>query len=156
MDTTADLGQSFDNVFKVGNDTILNIWGEIENLILNYPADVFRFVEPVDILSRIMKNEIDLWIGLEKGEIELAALAQLIGPEHDCYYELFWMGGNNLKTYLESGIRRIESFAMLYGAKSVRMGGRFGWQRLLRNKGYFPYRIELKKDLSYQTSNGRH
>lgn len=153
MDTTVELGQSSGNVYRVGPDTFNYLWPRIADLVEENPADVFRFISVEDLLPRIKDQTIDIWIGMNsEGEIDLAGMAQIIGPPDDCYYEVFWLGGSNLKAYLAEGLKKFEQMAMIYHAKSVRFGGRFGWDRLVDKYGYHTHRIELIKHLEYQNS----
>lgn len=148
MGTMPPPGKSSADVFKCEPKTIDLIWGIILNLMKKHDGGVFRFTE-FEIVRKMIRNDnIELWMGVDAGEIELAALTQVCGTKEK-YVELFWVGGTNFDKYMDKGLQKIEQWSALIGAKSFVVGGRKGWTRKLKKKGFSFHRIEMIKPVSY-------
>lgn len=148
MDTTLPPGKSSADVFRCEPKTIDMIWFIILELMQKYDGGVFRFTEYETVKNMLKKDNLELWVGVDNGMIELAALTQVCGTK-ERYVELFWVGGNNFDKYMDVGLRKIEQWSAMIGAKSFVVGGRKGWVRKLERKGFSFHRIELIKPVSY-------
>lgn len=148
MDIMELRGENSAEVYRVAITSVDFVWPRCAELMTKYDGGTFRFTTLDAVYEAIKEDKIELWVGLKNKQIEVAALTQVCGSK-DAYVELFWLGGENFKEYLEIGMQKIEQWAAMIGAKNFVIGGRVGWTRRLKPYGFKFHRIEMIKSLDF-------
>jgi hypothetical protein len=98
------------------------------------------------LLETLETQNSQLWIGHEDGEIVHAGITHiLIYKTGKKAAEIFYLGGSRMKEWLEH-INIIESWAKAEGCTSVRIIGRKGWEKVM--KDYKPLYLTLTRELT--------
>jgi len=124
------------------------IWGDVQELIEEKGQEWLKIVDLKEIYQRCLEDQLDLWIGNEKTELKLVMFCGWERHAKRSYYHVIWIGGRDIKGCLKEGIQKIEHYACLSGGNEVRLGGRGGWERLLKPYGYSSRSVELRKDVT--------
>lgn len=86
-----------------------------------------------DILKRLQVSDMQLWV---VGEYEAACITQLIVyPQHKTCLVVA-LGGDNMESWFDELMDRIETWAHEMGCKYVEEYGRKGWLRVGKKRGY--------------------
>jgi hypothetical protein len=97
-----------------------------------------------EIESALFKNLAQLWIVWDGVEMIAAAVTELQTVKDKKFCSLTAVGGKDFQRWLHL-LSRIENFAHDEGCKSVRIMGREGWGRIL--KDYKQTRVILEKEI---------
>jgi hypothetical protein len=95
--------------------------------------------------SAVLQGRALLWLAWNGERIEAAAVTELQQSEWRKVCEIVACGGAVLARWIDL-IDGIEQYARAEGATAVRIVGRDGWERVLRN--YRRKRVVLEKELS--------
>lgn len=143
-----EAGKSLVDVFIIPPKSVNVVWEPVLAIMKKYDGGVFRFTEFELVKKMLEEDKLELWIGVDDRDIELAALTQVCGTK-ERYVELFWLGGQHFEKYRDVGLEKMEKWAAKVGASSLVVGGRKGWTRKLKAKGFSFHRIEMIKPVSY-------
>ena len=91
----------------------------------------------------VLSGQSLLWVSFS-GQIEMAAVTQVSLTEKSKVCTIIATGGQGLESCV-SGIKQIEQYAKAEGCDAVRIFGRKGWQRVL--KDYRAPKVLLEKRL---------
>lgn len=132
MGTITELGTSLDkpDLWLVNSSTLSAVWDRVEEILLEKGGDrLLSYYDPHHVCQLIYSGWIDLWVGINRGEVELALLMQFHVYPKKKVYSTVWCGGWNVKAYVPR-FEKVEQFAVVQGAKEVEIIGRTGWSRL--------------------------
>lgn len=126
------------------------IWPAVEKILLAKGKDTLLLrYEPRDVLQLISQQDIDLWVGVDKGKIEFVLLLFMqTYPKRKVYHTL-WAGGKSVKKYLP--MDKVEYYALLQGAVETEITGRRGWMKLFPS--YKAVEVVLRKNIARRWGN---
>ncbi|MGY3535417.1 hypothetical protein ACVISU_008185 [Bradyrhizobium sp. USDA 4452] len=110
---------------------VREIWPRVEAMLgravlrtdLSHTADIFRDVLEGDGL---------LWLACDGEKIEAAAITLLMRTDRHLVCLITALGGENRDRWVPL-LEQIEDWARAEGAKRMRLMGRVGWARVLKN-----------------------
>lgn len=106
---------------------IYSVWPHFRHFI-KQAVDEIDLVPFEERESAVLKGRALLWLAYDGEKVIAAATTELFGD----MMEISACGGSGLKQFL-SLLQRLEQFAMDEGCKFVRVAGRAGWQRILKD-----------------------
>lgn len=114
-----------------------------EQLVRRFPDDVT--VE--GLFMDFMKGNKKMWLVVENGTVLSVAMTQLKTNEATgCKTAIVMdMAGSKMDRFLNPLIERLEEWAREVGADWYAVEGRMSWTRLLRNRGYEPHAVLVRK-----------
>ena len=119
----------------VARETIGYIWPQVEQYILkafDVPCD-----EPAEsVIKDLETGDAHLWVAHDARGIKGAAIARrilLINGRQ--IYQVIACGGEEMPTWVSSGLKSIERFAKDNDCSAVRLSDRPGW-KFLERSGY--------------------
>lgn len=100
-----------------------------------------------EVYTEIQRGIFDLWLVHDHG-IRVVGLCGAERHFKQTSYHIYWVGGKGFLWYWREAIERIESFARdVVKADVVRILGRPGWRRVMRENGYKCDAIQLSRKL---------
>jgi len=123
------------SVVKIPRQRIPDLWHAI-NPLLKKGMRAAPELSLDYIVDGLADESIQLWMVLEEVaadtvELQAVFLTSIERDRGDWVISLYAMGGHEPKRWLGECDAKMQSFALLEGAKRVRMAGRRAWMRLL-------------------------
>lgn len=117
-------------VWLVSTGDVPLLWPKVEEVILEKGRGerLLDLYDPYHIMHLLRMREMDLWLGLTDGEVDLVLLMQMANFPKKSIYQTVWCGGRNLRKFMP--FTKVEQYAVLQGALEVEIIGRSGWSRL--------------------------
>ncbi len=103
----------------------------------------FGAYQPVE--DNVLAGRSLLWVAVVDGRMRAAAVTSICQTEWRRVCEIVACGGRGMNEWVGL-ITRLETYARAEGCYAIRIIGRVGWQRVL--KDYKPRRVILEKDLA--------
>lgn len=120
------------------------VWEKAEPLVRKAIDYVDSGYRSEDILKRLVTSEMQLWI---VNEYEAAAVTMLsIYPQFKSCLVVA-LAGDNLDSWFDDLMSKIEDWADMMGCKYVEEYGRKGWQRVGAHRGYEHVWTVMRKTL---------
>lgn len=142
-----------DNFALVPPEMMSALWAHIQPLLLQHGEEFFETYSLEEVFRQLCHGTMDIWVAGEDGVMD--GLVLCVWERHDkaSFYHIVFCCGSNLKKYFSYGLKILEYFACMKGAKSIVLEGRRGWIKLLGKRGYAPGSVRLKKPVSTLWSN---
>jgi hypothetical protein len=135
-------------LFCVAPHLIDSYWPHVVTLVRNAVLRGRGDYTVEYVYKRLKKNQALLWLVVKDGAIKAAGTTEinsmLDGPQRVCVITTF--AGNNIADY-DYLMDDIEHYAISEQCSLIRVYGREGWSRYLRNRGYKQPWIALEKRL---------
>lgn len=146
--TTEQLGISSADVILCQEAALPVLWPVIWNIIeTNYSGGVVEFFTEETLLASCITGGYDVWLALDKGNIEGVAICIRLTYPKKNFYKILWAGGK-LKRFWLGGLQKIEAYAAVTGCAELNFEGRTGWMGALKVLGYTRVPVvKLAKDL---------
>lgn len=116
----------------IPSDEVVGLWPEIEGLVQSIlEKRLLREYEAEDIFQACVDGHMQLWTGLDYGEIGVLIITQMTDfPQTRILYVLFVAGRDGkLSSQWWKAKPIIEDFGRANGCSAVRGYGRPGWKR---------------------------
>lgn len=137
----------------VAASTVPELW-PLMLPILEEKAEEFLKVYSEDEIFRLLcMDQMDLWLGCTNSRLDGFAFCGWEVHSRARYYHVLGIFGDNLRKYLDMGLRKMERYAFEMGATEIIMEGRFGWKRILEVRGWRPRTLRLRKNLRRALGN---
>lgn len=142
-----------DNFGLVPVAFIGQLWPQIQQLLVKHGEEFFEVYSLEEVFRELCNGTMDCWAAGEEGVFDGVVLCQWEIHANASFYHILFCCGSNLYTYMDYGLRKLEQFACLKGARDLVLSGRPGWQRVLRSKGYKIAPTRMKKSVRVLWSN---
>lgn len=142
-----------DNFALVPPEFVASLWVHIQPLLAEHGEEFFEVYSMEEVFRCLCHGTMDVWVAGTDGVMEGLVLASWERHANASFYHVVFCCGSNLKKYFDYGLKIIEYFACLKGARDIVLEGRSGWQRLLAKKGYRRGSVRLKKPVNVLWSN---
>jgi hypothetical protein len=153
MDIMEQSGTSLASVGFVPHMHVPMLWGKIVSILNEYGQEWLELVDENTVLAGLYTGQMDLWAGMQDGELDGFAVCAWERHPRRSYYHIIQIMGRNLHLYFPSGMKLIEQYACLNGAYEVVIEGRKGWLRKMEPLGYKPRTVRLRKNVRTLWSN---
>jgi hypothetical protein len=136
------------NLSGIAHENAPKVWPDVLPWIkraLEYSADYTAD----GLLERIQNRDCQLWIGHERSTIAYVGVTQLdFYPDVDKLVCLILLlAGDGFADWRQQALAEIESWAIVTGAREIRLHGRPGWERVLAPDGFSKSKVVLTKSL---------
>lgn len=122
-------------------------WPGVCQLVEAHGEEWLETVELNDVFCAVMQNTLELWLGTDGSELELAMFCSWETHAHKRFYHLNQLIGKNLQKYMKEGLAKVEQYACFCGAQEVVIGGRQAWLKKLEPLGYMQKYVEVRKNV---------
>lgn len=119
------------------------VWPHARNLIKEAVRRA-PLIDFVTVESNVLAGRLVLWLAFVGLTVAAAAITELVEQNGRKVCLLVACGGQGRERWLSS-LAEIEAYAKVEGCSQMRIGGRKGWERVL--KDYEARYVTLEKDL---------
>lgn len=130
------------------NNNVPLLWDKVWPLINEAVARSGEYDERA-VQWELVEGRMQLWVVVRDDEEMIAALVSRF-EEYPLKIvcQLVFCGGEEVKAWAAKFLEIFEPWALHNGAQEIRLGGRFGWERVLSEHGYTRDSILLSKKVS--------
>ena len=114
----------------VPSHEVVRVWQDVAPLLQMAVDRAPGRYEVVDILTNVMQNESQLWIGFDEDQIHSAGITRIYDTPLARVFSIQWLGGNNLKDWQEEALDVTRRFALDHGCTIREIIGREGWGKM--------------------------
>lgn len=141
---------------RVSQEELPYFWDIVLEIMKEHPRGLLDVMSVDEVLNGIQVGLFDLWVGVDKKEVEVAVLTSFSRHAFVSILYVVWGGGIG-KKYWRVGIETIEHYAQIIGADTIRVQTtRQGVLRIAKKYGYLPEEIILVKRFEQPTGKWRH
>lgn len=125
-------------VTLVPPEHVLDVWHDVEPLLeraVNRTSG--RFIVS-DIYRSISEDGYLLWIAVKEKKVVGAVVTFFMYYPRKKYLHVQFCGGVELKAWKDRMFDTLQSFAIDNGCDGLEAMGRFGWEGVFKDRGYYP------------------
>jgi len=111
-------------------EDIQYVWEEVVPLLKKVTRHTEGELEPEDFFKPLTFGEMQLWIAIERDNIEAAMVTQKIEYPQKTILRIISLAGEDFEK-IRGFQNMVESFAIKTGCSALEMWGRKGWKKLL-------------------------
>lgn len=119
-------------------DAVDEVWPAVEPYLARIPKRVVNSSTPTDILEAVKDRRMMLWVIERDGTLIGAAATSEHTNVPEPYVFINSFAGDGVRGWVHDFLDDFEERARRAGMVRVRGGGRPGWIRELRHRGYYP------------------
>lgn len=146
MDTILARGQSSADTWLTNETTFPAVWPRAAQVMVDNPRGLLDRMSISEVRARILRNEYDLWVGLEAGVIEAVMLTSIGEYTYQRILYMDWAGGL-LRKYAKVTLEKLELYAQVQLIDEIEVQGRPAIARMLKRAGYTPKRVVMAKSV---------
>ena len=138
-------------VLKIEPQYIDVLWPYVEPLLKKPMERTLDEITLNDVKDWLKTNLQQLWLGVneEKEEIVLAFTTQVHVYPKQSHLRIHLTGAKDhtINNWIDSWIEPVETYCKQNGIRYIETGGRDGWTKILKDKGYKKYYTVLAKEI---------
>lgn len=109
----------------------VKIWDKVSPMLQRVVDQTEGELQPKDFLHNIVNKHMHLWIVIEKQNIVIVVITQIINYPNKKILRIIALAGKNFKEAYNQFNSMIESFAIESGCSGLELWGRKGWKKML-------------------------
>ncbi len=109
---------------------VTRVWQDVAPLLQKAVDLAPGRYDVVDILTYVLQNEYQLWIGFTDEGIHSAGVTRIYDTPLARVFSILWLGGSNLKDWQDEALAVTRRFALDHGCTIREIVGREGWGRM--------------------------
>ncbi len=145
--------KSTPEVFLVNPPDLVGLWPRIAEIFHEHPGLNEQFDLSELMILLLNNNCYQLWVGVDKNEIEGMLLTALVKYNKCNKMHIVGICGENLFTkYIEIGLTKLEQYSCLMGCDEVIFDGRDEWLKPMKKFGY-RQTLQMRKSVRQLLAN---
>ena len=146
MDTTLALGTSSADAWLTNMTLFPAVWPRAAEIMTAHPKGLLDRMSITEVRARILADEYELWVGLDKGQIEAVMLTSIGEFTYRRVLYMDWAGGD-LRKYGGVTLKKLELYAEAQLIDEIEIQGRPAIARMLKRAGYTQKRVVMSKEI---------
>ena len=134
-------------IILVGAEDIPHIWEKVIPHVKAAELHSEGELTPEDFFEILMKDDMQLWVAVESGELLASMITQIITYTRKRVLRIISIGGDEMERWIKF-LPLVENWALKVGCTSLECWGRKGWLKILQD-WKCSYHI-ITKDLTHR------